>query len=55
MYIVSCTLCTFISVNIIVQVAKNIALLFWSKAGNFLIQYADKIINVTTGMAINNA
>ena len=55
MHIVSCTLRTFIRVNVNVQVAEKIALLFWSKAGNFLVQYADKIINVTTWMAIYNA
>ena len=41
--------------NINVQVAENIPLLFWSKTGNFLINYADKIINVTVWMVINNA
>ena len=51
--IVSCTSRTFIMVNINVQVAKKIALLFWSKAGKFLIQNADKISNVTTWMAIS--
>ena len=55
MHTVSWTLRTFIRVNINVQVAENIAFLFWSKAGSFLIQNADKIIDVTTWMAINNA
>ena len=55
MHIVSCTLRTFIRVNINVQVVEYIALLFGCKAGNFLIKYADKIINVTTWMVINNA